>query len=321
MPLPNGLVEKNGSVARAATSGAHALAGVGDGDADIVAGGEVGAVRLARRGRSRWSACRPSGIASRALMARLRIAFSSWFSSHKARPASASSSVRIAIAPPIVWRSISRIVSITRLTATGAIRIRWMREKASNWVVSLAPRRPDSSAASAIRFSRGSSTPRGDDLEPADHRGQQIVEIVGDAAGQLADRLHLLRLAQRLLGPLALADLGLEPVERGAQIGGALGDPRLEHLRRPSFHSVMSWATPMKPICSPLGPQRGCEIERSQRHSPSPRRKRASSTKVFSEASPAIDSARIRVAVVGMDDVAPVVDRPPPRRCTPMKST
>ena len=38
----------------------------------------------------------------------------------------------------------------------------------------------------------------------------------------------------------------------------------------PSFHSVISWATPMKPICSPLGPQRGCEIERSQRHSPSP---------------------------------------------------
>ncbi len=37
----------------------------------------------------------PSGIASRALMARLRIAFSSWFSSHKARSASAPSRVRI----------------------------------------------------------------------------------------------------------------------------------------------------------------------------------------------------------------------------------
>ena len=39
--------------------GAHAEAGVGDRDADIVAGGEVGAVGLARRGRWRWSACRP----------------------------------------------------------------------------------------------------------------------------------------------------------------------------------------------------------------------------------------------------------------------
>ena len=28
---------------------------------------------------------------------------------------------------------------------------------------------------------------------------QQIVEIMGDAAGQLADRFHLLRLAKRLL--------------------------------------------------------------------------------------------------------------------------
>ena len=31
-------------------------------------------------------------------------------------------------------------------------------------------------------------------LEAAEHRRQQVVEIVGDAAGQLADRLHLLRL-------------------------------------------------------------------------------------------------------------------------------
>ena len=110
------------------------------------------------------------------------------------------------------------------------MRMRWIREKASNCEVSLAPRRPE--------FERGLGDPlqprlverAGDDLEPADDRGQQIVEIVGDAAGELADRLHLLRLAQRLLGALALADLGLEPVERGAQIGGALGDPRLEHL-------------------------------------------------------------------------------------------
>ena len=34
-----------------------------------------------------------------------------------------------------------------------------------------------------------------------------------DAAGQLADRLHLLRLAQRLLGDLAATHLGLQPRE------------------------------------------------------------------------------------------------------------
>jgi hypothetical protein len=42
-----------------------------------------------------------------------------------------------------------------------------------------------------------------------DH-GQQIVEIVGNAAGELAQRLHLLRLAKLLLGLGALLDLDLE---------------------------------------------------------------------------------------------------------------
>ena len=40
----------------------------------------------------------------------------------------------------------------------------------------------------------------GDEVEPADHHRQQIVEVVGDAAGQLAERLHLLALAKLLLG-------------------------------------------------------------------------------------------------------------------------
>jgi hypothetical protein len=33
-------------------------------------------------------------------------------------------------------------------------------------------------------------------LETAEHRGQQVVEIMGDAAGELADRFHLLRLTE-----------------------------------------------------------------------------------------------------------------------------
>ena len=41
----------------------------------------------------------------------------------------------------------------------------------------------------------------------ADHRGHQIVEVVRDAAGELADRLHLLRLAQLLLELVASADV------------------------------------------------------------------------------------------------------------------
>ena len=36
-------------------------------------------------------------------------------------------------------------------------------------------------------------------FEAADHRGQQVVEIMRDAAGQLAERVHLLRLEERRL--------------------------------------------------------------------------------------------------------------------------
>ena len=50
-------------------------------------------------------------------------------------------------------------------------------------------------------------------LQRAKQATQQVVEVVGDAAGQLADRLHFLRLAQGLFG-LAQAFL----------LGHALGD-------------------------------------------------------------------------------------------------
>ena len=38
-----------------------------------------------------------------------------------------------------------------------------------------------------------------DQADAAEHRGEQIVEVVGDAAGQLADRVHLPRLEQLVL--------------------------------------------------------------------------------------------------------------------------
>ena len=42
-------------------------------------------------------------------------------------------------------------------------------------------------------------------LEISYHDSEQVVEVVRDAAGELADGLHLLRLAQRVLGNVALA--------------------------------------------------------------------------------------------------------------------
>jgi hypothetical protein len=49
-----------------------------------------------------------------------------------------------------------------------------------------------------------------DELQAAQHRRQQVVEIVRDAAGQLADRLHLLRLEQRFPRRVEML-LGLPP--------------------------------------------------------------------------------------------------------------
>ncbi len=47
-----------------------------------------------------------------------------------------------------------------------------------------------------------------EDLGIAENDGQQIVEVVRDAAGELPDGLHLLRLAQLLLGPALVGDVG-----------------------------------------------------------------------------------------------------------------
>ena len=49
--------------------------------------------------------------------------------------------------------------------------------------------------------------PRLQQFEAADDPGQQIVEIVGETAGQLTHRLHLLALTQRLLRLAALGDV------------------------------------------------------------------------------------------------------------------
>ena len=45
------------------------------------------------------------------------------------------------------------------------------------------------------------------DVQPAHDRRQEVVEVVRDAAGKLTHRLELLRLTERLLGPLAVGDV------------------------------------------------------------------------------------------------------------------
>ena len=77
------------------------------------------------------------------------------------------------------------------------------------------PLRQSRSAAGALHGVIGhAAQPRGVAREPAlekldvaDDDGEQVVEVVGDAAGELTDGLHLLRLPERLLGLQALGHL------------------------------------------------------------------------------------------------------------------
>ena len=64
--------------------------------------------------------------------------------------------------------------------------------------VELAPLRAASSASSPCAQRARSGDGVCDQVEVADDGGQQVVEVVRDAAGELADRLHLLRLTQHV---------------------------------------------------------------------------------------------------------------------------
>jgi hypothetical protein len=55
-----------------------------------------------------------------------------------------------------------------------------------------------------------------DELQIAHHAGQEVVEVVRQPAGQLADRLHLLTLAQHLLAVLLLGDVAADREEQRA---------------------------------------------------------------------------------------------------------
>ena len=70
------------------------------------------------------------------------------------------------------------------------------------------PRATARRIASNTRGLGGRSPVALEQLQTAGEHGEQIVEVVRDAAGQLAERLHLLRLAQRRFGlaqPLLIA--------------------------------------------------------------------------------------------------------------------
>ena len=105
--------------------------------------------------------------------------------------------------------------------STGSGLSSWRRAKASIRWVSAAPR-----CAPCIALSIRAGSCRvvrqalAHQFEAAEHRRQEVVEVVRDAAGQLADRLHLLRLKQRFPG-LFEGQLRLPPL---GDVAGDLGE-------------------------------------------------------------------------------------------------
>ena len=83
-------------------------------------------------------------------------------------------------------------------------------------------------------------------VEISHHRHQQVVEIMRDAAGQLADRLEFLRLPQLFLGTFALCHLGHHGDLHFPEFGRAFGDafledfllPKLPFLLQPTFRDI-----------------------------------------------------------------------------------
>ena len=97
----------------------------------------------------------------------------------------------------------------------------WRRLNASSWPVRFAARADAFLISSAWRFSRGSSMPLAQELAVAGDRGQEVVEVVGDPAGEAADRLHLLRLAELRLELLLAREVAHDrDVTAGADVRG-----------------------------------------------------------------------------------------------------
>ena len=74
----------------------------------------------------------------------------------------------------------------------------------------------------------GPFEPAAGEIDAADHHRQHVVEVVRDAAGQLADRLHLLHLPQLRFGQLALDRFGAQRLVGRLQLLRALRHRLLE---------------------------------------------------------------------------------------------
>ena len=92
-----------------------------------------------------------------------------------------------------------------------------LRANASRCWVRSAPREAASSIIRVMAASCGLSFDRiGQDLDRAGDDGEDVVEVMGDAAGELADRFHLLGLPDPVLGRDLVGEIAHEAVEHEA---------------------------------------------------------------------------------------------------------
>ena len=184
---------------------------------EILAGRHVVARGVpARRANLLWVSMvmrPPSGIASRALMQRFSSAFSSCGGSTSAGHSPVAPTTSMATEGPTVRRMRSSMPETSVLTSVARGSSVCRREKASRRCVSAAARRAAPGRGDHVAVELGDPALRdaqGQQLEAAGYAGEQVVEVVRQAAGELAHRFHLLRLAHHLFGFRALGHLGFE---------------------------------------------------------------------------------------------------------------
>ncbi len=158
-------------------------------------------------------------MASRALMHRLSSAFSSWLASTRVGHRPDAVTTVTWIAGPTVRPTSSCSPATRRLASTGFGSSVWRREKASRRWVSAGGALGRALGGGDVAPGLGTAALRHaglQHLQPAGDAGQQVVEIMGQAAGELADRLHLLALAQRVLETAAVGHVAADGEKHAA---------------------------------------------------------------------------------------------------------
>ncbi len=219
MPLPTGLVVKKGSKTRSSTSGGDALAGVGEADPDEIfipfdiAGGDA---ELAAAGHCVAGVDRR--VEHRGLeLGGIDLDRPSAGAEIEHHPDRAADGARRHLGEGVEAQVEVDHLGLERLAAAEGEQVAGQRGGAVGGVddrFEIAARRCSLRSARRQQFGRA-----------ADH-GHQIVEIVGDAAGQLADRLQLLRLEER---GARLLQLLLRPALLG-DVAGDLGEADMTSL-------------------------------------------------------------------------------------------